>query len=230
MSDQMPKLVEPESGQRLTLAGLGVTIVWLSLFALFTWRRWGDVAELKPNEIGDFLAGAFAPLAFFWLVLGFFQQGSELRNSGRALWLQGEELQNSVQQQRDLVAVTREQLQFESDRLKAEAERVQRLAQPRLELLAGGFYGGNGYREQSFSLLNHGRPCTRVAVAIDGVDRSFSFDRLESGKRQDFSFQLKKDFSSSRVRVGYLDELQNEGETFFTVEAEGNALLIRPSH
>ena len=227
MSDQNPKQIEPESGQRLTWAGAGVTIVWLLLFALFTWGRWSEVAELKPNEVGDYLAGAFAPLAFFWLVLGFFQQGSELRNSGRALWLQGEELQNSVQQQRDLVAVTREQLQFESDRLKAEAERVQRLAQPRLELVAGGFYPGNGFREQSFSLLNHGRPCTRVAVAIDGLDRTFSFDRLESGKRQDFSFQLRLDFSSSRIRVNYLDELQNEGESVFKLEAEGNSLLIR---
>lgn len=43
------------------------------------------------NEFGDFLAGFAAPLAFFWLVLGFFQQGEELR-------LQAKELRAAVKQ------------------------------------------------------------------------------------------------------------------------------------
>jgi hypothetical protein len=31
-----------------------------------------DLKQLSLNELGDFLAGAFGPLALFWLVLGFF--------------------------------------------------------------------------------------------------------------------------------------------------------------
>lgn len=225
MSDEKLEKSDPESGRGLTLAGGGVTAVWLLLFVVFTWARWSEVVTLTPNEVGDYLAGAFAPLAFFWLVLGFFQQGDELRNSGRALWLQGEELQNSVKQQRDLVEVTREQLQFENDRLRAEAERVHRLAQPRLELIVGGWYGGNEEREQNFSIINHGRPCTKVMVVFQGI-RAFSFDRLESGNRKDVTIRLRNDFVSTHVRATYLDELQNEGETIFNLRSEGNDLVI----
>lgn len=96
---------------------------------------------LAPNEIGEFAAGVFAPLAFLWLVLGFFQQGEELRNSGRALWLQGQELQNSVEQQRELVRVTREQLQFESTMVEQQRQET-RNAQPILRLVQSGSMGG----------------------------------------------------------------------------------------
>jgi hypothetical protein len=54
----------------------------------------GAFSGLKLNEKGDFLAGLFSPLAFLWLVLGFVQQGQELR-------LQIEELNESVKAQRD---------------------------------------------------------------------------------------------------------------------------------
>jgi hypothetical protein len=36
---------------------------------------------MKPEEFATFLSGVFAPLAFLWLVLGFRQQGDELKNS-----------------------------------------------------------------------------------------------------------------------------------------------------
>jgi hypothetical protein len=53
---------------------------------------------MKANELGDFLAGTFAALAFFWLVIGYFQQGKELRLNSDALRLQAEEMKNAVQQ------------------------------------------------------------------------------------------------------------------------------------
>jgi len=77
---------------------------------------------MKPDEFATFLAGVFGPLAFLWLVLGFFQQGAELRHSADALWLQGQELQNSVEQQRNLVEVTREQNYFLPGDLEAHIE------------------------------------------------------------------------------------------------------------
>ena len=65
---------------------------------------------MRPNEWGDFLAGSFGPVAFLWLVLGFIQQGHELKQNGEALRLQADELKNSVEQHKDLVAATREQV------------------------------------------------------------------------------------------------------------------------
>jgi hypothetical protein len=79
--------------------GAIVTAVWLVGFG---W--WSLHCELPKggNEWGDWAAGMFAPVAFLWLVLGYFQQGEELR-------LQAHELQNSVTQQTELARSTERQ-------------------------------------------------------------------------------------------------------------------------
>lgn len=91
----------------------------------------------RPTELnawGDFFAGFFAPIAFLWLVLGYLQQGEELRNSAAVLQLQADELKNSVEQQSNLVEVSREQLQQELARLHEERELRRKAAQPNLVL------------------------------------------------------------------------------------------------
>lgn len=55
------------------------------------------------NAWGDFFAGAFAPIGFLWIVLGYRQQGAELA-------MQAAELANSVEAQNALVEVSRQQL------------------------------------------------------------------------------------------------------------------------
>ena len=100
---------------RLTTAGLLLTVFWIFLAAAYAWSRPSSLLELDPNELGDFLAGLFSPLAFLWLILGYMQQGEELRLSSDALQLQAEELKNSVDQQRDLVSATREQILLERE-------------------------------------------------------------------------------------------------------------------
>lgn len=110
--------------KKLLWLGVGVTTVYLVGLCSYAYIARLKMTSLPPNEVGDFLAGAFSPLAFLWLVLGYFQQGEELKNSADALWLQGEELQNSVTQQRELVEVTREQLAHEREALAAEERRV----------------------------------------------------------------------------------------------------------
>jgi hypothetical protein len=60
---------------------------------------WGQPnGRLTLDQIGNYLAGWSSPLAFFWLVLGFIQQGAELRQNSEALLLQAKELQLSVEQ------------------------------------------------------------------------------------------------------------------------------------
>lgn len=95
------------------------SLLWMGLiisalyFVLMWWavgERLGSLNTMELNSVGDFLAGAFSPLAFLWLVLGFVQQGLELRISSDALKLQADELNKSVAQQTELAIATKKTL------------------------------------------------------------------------------------------------------------------------
>lgn len=86
---------------------LVITVIYLWLIFYIT-----DLASFKKlelNEMGDFLAGGFAPLAFLWLVFGYLQQGEELKQNTEALKLQAQELKNSVEQQKELVTIQKQE-------------------------------------------------------------------------------------------------------------------------
>ncbi len=91
--------------KRYTL-GIWFTALYLLILAIYAYARSDAVLVMKPNEVGDALAGAASPLAFLWLVLGYLQQGEELRQNTEALNMQVKELQASVDQQRALVMTT----------------------------------------------------------------------------------------------------------------------------
>lgn len=67
--------------------GLVVSIIWIAGGAWYV----ALVSETEPTQnfsleaVGSFLEGAFAPLAFLWLVLGLFIQQRELANNSEAL-------------------------------------------------------------------------------------------------------------------------------------------------
>lgn len=67
--------------------GLVITIFWVAGGILFV----NHVNESDPSQtdslaaVGSFLEGAFAPLAFLWLVLGLFIQQRELANNTEAI-------------------------------------------------------------------------------------------------------------------------------------------------
>lgn len=71
-----------EEADLLTKAGVIVSLSYLvALFIFIPALRQNDLLgheNMEINELGDFLAGIFSPLAFLWLVLGFFQQKKEL--------------------------------------------------------------------------------------------------------------------------------------------------------
>jgi hypothetical protein len=65
-----------------TTLGVAASILWMTFAVLcFYGPLWFPVKLDAPksiNELGDAIAGFAAPLAFLWLVLGYFQQGEEL--------------------------------------------------------------------------------------------------------------------------------------------------------
>ncbi|MGR0304951.1 hypothetical protein [Acinetobacter beijerinckii] len=96
--------------------GIIATAIWIGFIAyvsIFT----GLEQPRSLNELGDFLAGVFASIAFFWLILGYMQQGKQLEQNTkaleqqeRALQLQIDEMREGIKQQVELVKLQRQQL------------------------------------------------------------------------------------------------------------------------
>ena len=80
--------------------GLALTAAWLLLGALYvsTTIGWAKVGDLPADILGNFLEGAFAPLAFLWLVIGYFLQHRELEQNTDALRAQAIEIKRTAEQ------------------------------------------------------------------------------------------------------------------------------------
>ncbi len=84
--------------------GLGVTLVWISagLAYLFIVVGLDNFVHLPTADIGSFLEGAFAPLAFLWLVIGHFMQQKEITANTRAISIQEQSARRlEIHSQRD---------------------------------------------------------------------------------------------------------------------------------
>jgi hypothetical protein len=70
--------------------GLALSFSWISagLVYLLGIVGWTNFIHLPTADIGSFLEGAFAPLAFLWLVIGHFMQQAEISANTQAIKLQ----------------------------------------------------------------------------------------------------------------------------------------------
>jgi hypothetical protein len=66
---------------------LALTFLWFTFLAIYIARNvgWGSFLDLPIDEMGAFLEGAFAFLAFLWLVIGLFIQQSVLAENNEEL-------------------------------------------------------------------------------------------------------------------------------------------------
>lgn len=184
-----------------TVAGFGGSLLWLGFI---TWLvDLSSVRGLAPNEIGDFLAGAFAPLAFFWLVLGYLQQGEELQQNTEALKMQAdelratndtlrlqtEELQKNVKHQGELVEINQQEITAKHFSAKPYlrfkvSERL--IIKPNLTFM----FDENGqsivdpdrYGAIKLAIYNTGETAKEFLLAGDGelITESFQVDSLDS--------------------------------------------------
>jgi len=106
--------------------GGALTLTYLVIVAVVIWGRADSLMTMPLNEVGDFLAGAFGPVAFLWLVFGFLQQGDELRQGTKALELQAFELKNSVQQQSIMAAAATQQIEAQRAALQLQLDEIER--------------------------------------------------------------------------------------------------------
>lgn len=77
------------------LLGASLTAIWIGAGVIYLVGKVGvmNFVDLPTGEIGSFLEGAFAPLAFLWLVIGHFMQQTEISANTQAVQLQEQSAQ-----------------------------------------------------------------------------------------------------------------------------------------
>ena len=172
-----------------------LTALYIGGAALIMGAKFDDLLTLKLNEIGDLAAGIFGPIAFLWLILGYLQQGRELKASTDALKLQAQELNSSVTQQEMMVASQeRSLINYENS--------VEPLFKA---LVVHTGWDGDGFY-CSVSLENSGEYCELISVdlhAKSGASNSISLDPLFAGDLITFRFYDLNEFEDFQVTVDY---------------------------
>lgn len=155
--------------KKLNIVGFSLTFIWCLFFVLllYFYYKNGQLKNIKINEWGDFFSGAVAPLALFWLVIGYLQQGEELRLNNDALRSQQEELRRQAQETAILAknterqAVATEQLALAS---KSEAQR-NALKEEASLLPLFRYGGGMGNAEKTeINITNIGETIKNVSI------------------------------------------------------------------
>lgn len=79
-----------------TILGFCITIFWIFLVAWLIYYNPQEINDLDLNEWGDFLAGAVAPLALIWFVIGYFLQSEELGLQRKELIFQAQQIERQA--------------------------------------------------------------------------------------------------------------------------------------
>jgi hypothetical protein len=227
MSDE--GTVEPHrKAANLKRTGFTVSAVYLTgVVALGYTAGWSPLA-LEPNAVGDLLAGVFAPLAFLWLVLGYFQQGEELRASVRALEIQGEELQKSVEQQRALVQISREQFEVEDARARAAIEDAELRSLP-FFVFTGTVSNMEDRVIYRLEFKNYRAQASAVTIGIGGTQK-ISKDFVREGESIGYEFDIERVYRGDLFgRISFLDQKgRGRGQTFYIHADVEDAGLCAP--
>lgn len=199
--------------------GVAISVIYGGLLISLAIWRWSDIAKLDLNELGDFAAGAFGPMAILWLVLGYFQQGDELKQNTSTLKEQAVELAKSVHQQEQLVAITREQLEEAKREARLEAARLEAAARPKFESYVQLFSHYDNGTDVDISLKNVGAPCSHLrAISVStGVNATLHPAR----GTQTYIVRVRRPspgpLEEAEFLVSYLDAAGRPGSQTFSV-------------
>ena len=173
--------------------GLWATTAYFAgpVLLLIVFAKW-------PSDLstwGDFLAGVFGPIAFLWLIVGYLQQGKELRNSARALEKQAAELNAAVRQHKEMVRITEAQL--EQGRRVFEHTITPALNVTDVTRFQVREVRGNStfeYFSLTGTLHNHGSSIYSIGISITGAELTYAvtdsdITHLETGTSEEFSIR-----------------------------------------
>lgn len=223
------------AGKR-TFVGIISTLLYVLIFGLYVNSKWPSEG-MKLNEFGDMLAGFVGPVAFFWLVLGYFQQGEELKANGEALKQQAEELNKSVAEQRaQAEAIKRQVAQdreyYEHLRISSEVQQRELLKsqQPILNIASRDTVWAGGILKTTITLRNIGASCTFISAKIHTIDlikaTEYSSRHLETGGSVEILHLIfNKRHVSGTISIFYLDAMQRQGRIELRFTNDGDFAL-----
>lgn len=150
------------------VVGWLVTVIYLLCVLVFVYVKRDGLTGLGLSEAGDFLAGVFGPVAFLWLVLGYLQQGRELKASSSALASQSEELALNVQQQVRIAELHERLLSTQVEVAQRQELQFKLMVEPNFQLFSrsSGFRNGNYY--VNFVVGNIGIDAQKLTVSLGG--------------------------------------------------------------
>ena len=216
---------------RLGWFGVFVTIIYVVGFGWLFSAQISQIKLLEPNELGDFFAGVFGPMALFWVVLGFFQQGVELRHSVETLKLQAEELKNSVEQQRELVLVSREQIELDRETILQQREQYHREINPVFVVSRNGGHNTGFGRMLRFSILNKGEIASDVSISIISEElhpNEFHFPSIARGASENIEMSISGgDLKVSQFRM-FVRCSKKNGDSFeevYSISSIGGSMI-----
>lgn len=201
-------------------------MIYLGALAFLTLERWPKLLTMDLNAVGDFLAGAFGPIAIVWLVLGFIQQGEELRLNTEALKLQADELRQSVAQQRRLVELNNEE----------QAARRE-YAKPKFAVQGSQLLKNAERTLVQLDVQNHGATTTDVRVSLEpqcewGDLLSEQVLREGDIRSQILNFEAgQPETSEVRMSIDFVDAAGVKGSTAFQITlawgTEGVSVIVQ---
>lgn len=203
---------------KLAWVGAVFTAIYLSGFTWFIFSRLSQLQKMELNNVGDFLAGAFGPIAFFWLILGFMQQGKELKLSSDALLLQAKELKASVRKQKELVAVSKSQQLAAENNVRMESARIASSIEPKFVLVGALSLQPSDGTTFIFDLYNGGFVVTNLEVFHQDISLLHK-PILGAGDSARFNLRFKdcNAVSGCELRVNYLNGIESLREKSFRI-------------
>lgn len=117
--------------------GVSATAAWLGFVCLYlsTIADWSALRQ--PNQFGDFFAGIFAPIAFFWLIVTVFMQSRELRMQRRELTFQREEIKlTRLEHAKSADQLNKQTTQLELQNIERRRELIEQELNSRLDNVA----------------------------------------------------------------------------------------------
>jgi len=211
---------------RLTKTVFGLIATFLYIGAIFVIRYPFNLETLRSmpiNTLGDALTGIVGPLALMWLVLGYFQQGEELRQNGKALEMQAEELKNAVEQHAAMATATQEQVTLMKQDLTHRLTAAMMANRPAFGLEKCSYIGNSEGRTAVLRFKLVKGVALGVLVQIPNFDilECNTAARMEAKDTFSLKFRDAPEETTAMVAIHFRDETAaNHRQDFFILRGE----------